>query len=111
MAKQKTKFGWFTILEREKEEKWLKLFDEWKAYVDPIYAQLRYGDANYLTILEDVYNEVYKNPNARFSDTYKNFQENCAFRNDYKTYIPKIDKLDGILHFEDVEATPATPAA
>lgn len=95
----------------EKEEKWLKLFDEWKAYVDPIYAQLRYGDANYIAILTDLYNEVYKNPNERFTDTYKNFQDNCAFRNDYKAYIPKIDKLDGILHFEDVEATPATPAA
>lgn len=100
--------------EDEKEQKWLKLFSEWKEYVDPIYETLRYGTPDYMQVLTDVYNEVYKNTSGRFSDTYANFQDNCAFRSDYKAYIPKLDKLDGILHFEDLEAAPAdstTPAA
>ncbi|MBR7165650.1 MAG: hypothetical protein IKD18_05160 [Clostridia bacterium] len=94
----------------EKEEKWLKLFQEWKTYLDPLYQQVCYGTDDYFTILENAYAEIYKNPNGLFSDSYSNWQSNCSWRNDYKTYISKIQKLDKVLHFEAIEDTPAAEA-
>ncbi len=97
--------------EDEKEQKWLKLFSEFKAYVDPIYENLRYGNPDYMQILNDLYEEISKNPEGRFSDTYTNFSEKAGFRTEYKNYISKLHKLDGILHFEDLEAAPAESAS
>ena len=54
------------------------------------------GEASYITVL---------------AQTYKNFQDNCGFRNEYKNYVSKLTKLSSVLHFESVEATPSTEAA
>ena len=72
---------------------------------------IRYGTDDYFNILENAYAEIYKNPNGLFSDSYSNWQSNCGWRNDYKTYISKIQKLDKVLHFEAIEDAPAAEAA
>ncbi len=80
--------------------KWLKLFEEWKVYYDPIYEQLRYGTDNYMELLDVAYDTTYNNRGKIFSDSYSNWSKNGEFRNTYKAYVTTLAKLDSLLHFD-----------
>lgn len=86
------------------DEKWVKAISEWKAYIDPIYAQLSYGTTNYLALMTEAYNNLRNDPNGMFTGTYAAWQTECLFRNNYKTYTEKLTKLQAELVIEPTSA-------
>ncbi len=97
------------------EDKYLKAFGEWKSAIDARYDQLVYGTNDYLAILTEIYNEIYNNPDNKFSASYQSFQNDCGFRNAYKAYAPKLVTLSNTLIVPEEpntpKAAPSTPAA
>lgn len=89
--------------ETEENEKWVKAFGEWKTYLDPIYQQLSYGTPAYASILATAYDNVRNNTAGQFSESYNKWQNDCTFRNDYKTHSEKIVKL-----YQDLGTTDIT---
>jgi putative aldouronate transport system substrate-binding protein len=86
------------------DEKWVKAIAEWKAYIDPIYAQLSYGTANYMDLMTEAYQTLRNNSNGTFSGSYADWQTECAFRTNYKAYTEKIAKLQTELIIEPASA-------
>ncbi len=82
------------------ESKWLTSFAEWKAYVDPIYAQLSYGTANYMDLLAEVFDNVRNDPNDMFTDSYNEWQTTSNFRASYTAHAENIKKLKETLSFD-----------
>ena len=84
--------------------KWVALVKEWEAYIDPIYAQLKAGTLdNYEEVLQNTYQAIYANADGQFSASYKDWQDDCTFRNTYKTYTKTLQTLSDFLHFEETE--------
>ena len=93
--------GFTYDFDSESNEQWRALMKEWKAYLDPIYAQLSYGAPNYMDLLAQVYNETYANPNGRFSAPYTDWQAQCSFRDSYAAYTQTLKTLSEKLHFTE----------
>lgn len=85
----------------DENEKWMKGFAEWKAVLDPIYAQLSYGTANWKQILTDAYQELRYNENQTYTVDYGVWQSDCLFRSGYKTQAEKVKALKDSLGTED----------
>lgn len=94
------RYDWST----EEDEKWVKAIGEWKAYMDPIYDQLSYGTANYLSLMTEAYNTLRNDPNGIFTGNYADWQTECAFRSTYKAYTEKLTKLQTELTVEPTSA-------
>jgi len=86
---------------KDANKKWLDLAKEWAEFYDPYYEQLSYGTADYQEILAQLYDELSKNPNAKFTDTYSNFLNKCEFRSQYASYVSYLADLDKVLHFDN----------
>ena len=97
--------GFIYDWEDENNAKWVKAFAEWKAYLDPIYAQLSYGTDAYASILATAYDNVRNNTSGQFSESYNEWQTACTFRNEYKTYSEKIVSLYKELLTSDITET------
>lgn len=107
--------GYYYDWDDPDEEKWLKAFAEWKAYLDPIYSQLSYGTGNYLELMATAYDNVRNDPNGMFSASYNDWQTNTTFRSGYASYAASLQKLRDSLEYEEVivsgEEAPVTVAA
>ena len=91
--------------EDENNAKWVTAIGQWKAYLDPIYDQVSYGNDNYASILATAYDNVRNNTTGQFSASYNQWQNDCTFRNEYKTYSEKIVKLYQDLGTRDITET------
>ncbi len=89
----------------ETNAKWNDVYEEWKAYLDPIYAQLSYGVANWQELQATAYQNVRYDENQMFTFHYGQWQDNCGFRTNYKTYVEKLIKLHENLGTADITET------
>lgn len=99
------RYDWAT----EENEKWVKLYDEWKAYVDPIYAQLSYGIPNWEAVMGDLYQNLRYNEAGIFSNDYGVWQNDCTFRNGFKSSAEKVKALKDSLGTTDLTEAEGAP--
>ena len=86
----------------EENEKWMKAYAEWKAYLDPIYAQLSYGTPDWKNIMHNAYQNLRYNESQMFSVDYGVWQNDCLFRNNYKAHAEKVKALKDSLGTTDL---------
>ena len=92
------RYDWTT----EENAKYMKGYEEWKAYLDPIYAQLSYGTADWKTILKDAYQNLRYNESKMFSVDYGEWQNTCTFRGGFGSYAEKTKALKASLGTVDL---------
>lgn len=92
------RYDWNT----EENEKYMKGYEEWKAYLDPIYAQLSYGTPEWRTILTEAYQNLRYNENKMFSVDYGEWQNTCTFRGGYGAFAEKAKALKESLGTTDL---------
>ena len=92
------RYDWNT----EENAKYMKGHAEWKAYLDPIYAQLSYGTPDWKTIMTDAYQNLRYNESKMFSVDYGEWQTTCTFRGGFGTYAEKAKELKASLGTTDL---------
>lgn len=85
----------------ESNSKWNGAYTEWKAYLDPIFAQLSYGVANWQELQNTAYQNVRYDANDMFTFDYGQWQNDCTFRSSFATHVEKIIKLRESLGITD----------
>ncbi|MBR5264127.1 MAG: hypothetical protein IKV50_05460, partial [Clostridia bacterium] len=95
-------YDWSTDANKD----YVKALGEWAAAVKDKVEQLNYGVENYNEILTTMYDELRNDPTKKFTENYANWQNNCSFRSNYKTYATKLVALDEALHFAAEAITP-----
>ncbi len=92
------RYDWNT----EENQKYMKGYEEWKAYLDPIYAQLSYGTPEWKTILNEAYQNLRYNETKMFSVDYGEWQNSCTFRGGFGAYAEKAKTLKASLGITDL---------
>ncbi len=92
--------GYYFDWNEQTEAKWLPAFAEWKAYADPLYAQLSYGVDNYMDILAQVFDNVRNDPTGMFTNSYNEWQTTSNFRTGYTAHAASLAKLRENLSYD-----------
>ena len=92
------RYDWNT----EENAKYMKGHAEWKAYLDPIYAQLSYGTPDWMAIMTEAYQNLRYNESKMFSVDYGEWQNTCTFRGGFGTYAEKAKELKASLGTTDL---------
>ena len=92
------RYDWNT----EENAKYMKGHAEWKAYLDPIYAQLSYGTPDWKAIMTDAYQNLRYNESKMFSVDYGEWQNTCTFRGGFGSYAEKAKELKASLGTTDL---------
>lgn len=92
------RYDWTT----EENEKYMKGYAEWKAYLDPIYEQLSYGTPEWKTIMTEAYQNLRYNESKMFSVDYGEWQNSCTFRGGFGSFAEKVKELKASLGTTDL---------
>ena len=92
------RYDWNT----EENAKYMKGHAEWKAYLDPIYAQLSYGTPDWMAIMTEAYQNLRYNESKMFSVDYGEWQNTYTFRGGFGTYAEKAKELKASLGTTDL---------